>query len=868
MLSKPLAPQNKALAADYTQVIFMRIPTVAIYTTLAIFASNLTLTAEAGSKSSVDAGSFIVSKNLAQPASVKSAASPANYIVQGMGPTLADIRGHWAQSFIEPLIAQGILQGFSDGNFRPDAFVNRAEFASMIERAFIGTGSPTRQGNIQFADVPTNYWAYQPIQKAYQRGFLPAEGGYFNPTQNLTRLQALVALVEGLNLQATTVNPTTLAQYFEDAGNIPAAVRPQVAAAIENRLVVNYPNLRRLNPNAAATRGEIAAFVHQALVATGQLAPISSNVTASRQQSSASQLPTFPPPPESLPPSYNTQLVSQADFGTNLSTPNRLQPNISASEAQEQDYLLGGGDRIQLSILNVPEYEGEYQVLVNGAVNLPLIGNVSVKGLTLDQAGELISVRYGSFIRQPIATVSLVAARPVKVAVSGEVNKPGSFTIPLTGSGTGQDGLQFPTLSKAVQLAGGITQASDLRNVIVRRPQLRGPDLLIGVDLWALLQEGDLRQDLSLQDGDTIFIPTSVSPNLAQGSRLAASTLSATKSQPLNIAVVGEVASPGSYTVTVSEEGEQPTLTKAIRVAGGLTQSADLRQVQIRRPTQAGGEQLIAVDLWQLLRSGDLRQDIILQQGDTIVIPTASAVNLAEAPQLAATNIAAKQTQPLNIAVVGEVTRPGSHLIEADETGQLPTITKALQTAGGITQMADIRQIQVRRITREGTEKTINVNLWELLQAGDLSQDAILQQGDTIIIPTATEIDSTEAPQLASASFSPTIIRVNVVGEVIEPGTLEVPPNTPLNQVILAAGGFNGRAKKGSVTLVRLNPNGTVSQRKIEVDFEQGINEASNPALQPNDVVIVGKSGLASFSDTADKILTPLRYIFPFLNLF
>jgi polysaccharide export outer membrane protein len=106
-------------------------------------------------------------------------------------------------------------------------------------------------------------------------------------------------------------------------------------------------------------------------------------------------------------------------------------------------------------------------------------------------------------------------------------------------------------------------------------------------------------------------------------------------------------------------------------------------------------------------------------------------------------------------------------------------------------------------------------------------------------------------------------------------GLVEVPPNTPLNQGILAAGGFNTRARETSVGLVRLNPDGTVTQREINIDFAQGISDADNPTLQNNDIVIVGRSGLASFSDTLGSVANPLSSFlniltapFRFFNLF
>jgi polysaccharide export outer membrane protein len=195
-------------------------------------------------------------------------------------------------------------------------------------------------------------------------------------------------------------------------------------------------------------------------------------------------------------------------------------------------------------------------------------------------------------------------------------------------------------------------------------------------------------------------------------------------------------------------------------------------------------------------------------------------------------------------------------------------VTKAIQVAGGITSLADIRSITIRRTTRSGEARLINVDLWDLLRSGDLSEDVILQEGDTITIPTATVLDPAEANQLAGASFSPNTIVVNVVGEVERGGAIPVPPNTPLNQAILAAGGFNVRARKRSVELIRLNPNGTVEKRAIEVDLAQGINSQGNPTLRNNDVVVVKRTALASIGDTLGTVLNPLGSFVNLLRLF
>ena len=417
--------------------------------------------------------------------------------------------------------------------------------------------------------------------------------------------------------------------------------------------------------------------------------------------------------------------------------------------AIDHTYILGAGDRIQLDVFNVPEYSGEHQILADGSLNLPMLGKVSVGGLSLKQAEDAIATQYTPLVRHSVVTIRLLQPRPLQVAIAGEVNQPGFYTLSLT------DNAQFPSLVEALQAAGGLTQA------------------------------------------------------------------------------------------------------------------ADLRQIQVQRPQAVGPPQVTLVNLWELLQNGDLSQNLALQDGDTLLIPTAAQVSLAETNHLAAANFVADPNQTLNIAVVGEVLRPGPHQLgPGSGAGGHPTVTQAIQTAGGITPTADIRHIQVRRLTRSGPEQVIDIDLWALLQEGDRYQDIVLQQGDTVVIPEAAELNPAETTELAAASFSPDQIQVNVVGEVERPGAVQVQPNTPLNQALLAAGGFNNRARQTSVDLVRLNSDGTVTRREIDVDLAQGVNEETNPVLRNNDVIVIKRSNLANITDGLRQILSPLNAIFGIRGLF
>ncbi|MEB3356693.1 MAG: S-layer homology domain-containing protein [Synechococcales bacterium] len=179
-------------------------------------------------------------------------------------PQFSDIRGHWAQAAIEALVARGVISGYPDQTVRPDAPVSRAEYAAMLMRAFPDV-DPIR-ASLVFADVPDTHWAGSAIQWAYTRGFLSGyPNALFKPEEPLTRAMALVALAGGLRLGTPAGSKTLLREYFADAAEIPEYFEGAIAAATVNRLVVNFPYVSHLRPNDNARRGEVAAFLAQAL---------------------------------------------------------------------------------------------------------------------------------------------------------------------------------------------------------------------------------------------------------------------------------------------------------------------------------------------------------------------------------------------------------------------------------------------------------------------------------------------------------------------------------------------------------------------------------------------------------------------------
>ena len=180
---------------------------------------------------------------------------------------------YWANQYVQSLSQANVISGFPDGTFRPEEQMTRAQFASVLNGAF---PLPTVRPSKTFSDVPADHWAAGAISSAYAKGFLSGyPDGTFGLDQPITRLEVLISLTNGLGLK-TVGDTNQLLAAFADKGEIPDWARGAIAAATDKQLIVNYPNVNRLNPGRNATRAEIAAIAHQALVNSGRARAIAS----------------------------------------------------------------------------------------------------------------------------------------------------------------------------------------------------------------------------------------------------------------------------------------------------------------------------------------------------------------------------------------------------------------------------------------------------------------------------------------------------------------------------------------------------------------------------------------------------------------
>ena len=436
-------------------------------------------------------------------------------------------------------------------------------------------------------------------------------------------------------------------------------------------------------------------------------------------------------------------------------------PLVNVGQREEiGKYTLGPGDVVKIDIFNVPELSGNQTIAPDGTVTIALVGAIKVEGLTIAETARLLEKRLAPFLVRKIVNVSLIDARPLNIAVVGEVNRPGTRILTFSRStATGRDA-QSATITRAIEVAGGITQQADISNIQVSRVGAGGLRRIIKVDLLNLLRQGDINQDLRLLDGDSIFIPGLSDVTATQPRQVGASSF-APDSFSIQITVSGEVNRTGPQTLVYA------------RNAGSI------------------------------------------------------------------------------VSTVGQST----------VSNLLPTVSRALQQAGGITQRADVRNIKIIRTGVGGERIVLNANLWNLIDKGELDQDIRLIDGDSVLVSIAAAPNTAEFGQIAKAVFSPSVINVRVIGEVVQGGTIPLTPNAPFTEAIAAVGGLTNSADWRNVELYRINPDGSLTQRKLAADLALPANEGSNPSLRDRDIIVVRESfggGAVRSLQRTVEIIAPL----------
>jgi polysaccharide biosynthesis/export protein len=253
----------------------------------------------------------------------------------------------------------------------------------------------------------------------------------------------------------------------------------------------------------------------------------------------------------------------------------------------DQSYRLGPGDNLNLILTGDVELAYHMEVNREGAIVIPQVGQLFVNGLTLAGLRELLYERLGrvySGVRRDGDAptrfdVSLGRLRTNQVYLIGEASTPGAYQVP-----------SVATVFNALYQAGGPSPRGTFRRLEVRR----GGRTVQSVDLYRYLIAGDTRQDIRLEQGDIVFIPLA----------------------GRQVTVQGNVRRPAIFELTPGEG-----LREALSYAGGFARDAFVRRLQIDRIVPAADRvpgldrEIIDVSLEDLERG-----QITLEDGDVVSV--------------------------------------------------------------------------------------------------------------------------------------------------------------------------------------------------------------------------------------------------------
>ncbi|MBC7913006.1 MAG: SLBB domain-containing protein [Pyrinomonadaceae bacterium] len=264
------------------------------------------------------------------------------------------------------------------------------------------------------------------------------------------------------------------------------------------------------------------------------------------------------------------------NFGSGVFSNPRItfEPNLRIPTPK--NYQLAADDELVIDVTGYSEANYRLKISPEGIIRIPVVGAISLNGLTIEQAKRAISQRLANTIYSDIKSgqtsveVNLASIRSIKITIIGEATLPGTYTLPSLASAY-----------NALYACGGPNENGSFRNIQV----IRNNSTVATIDVYDYLVNGSKRNDIRLMDQDVIKINT----------------------YNVRIELKGEVKKPGLYDVSRGE-----SLAKIIRYAGGFTDNAYTARINVFRNTSVDRE-VTTISTSQL-------ESIIPQKGDSYTI--------------------------------------------------------------------------------------------------------------------------------------------------------------------------------------------------------------------------------------------------------
>lgn len=399
-------------------------------------------------------------------------------------------------------------------------------------------------------------------------------------------------------------------------------------------------------------------------------------------------------------------------------------------------YQLGPQDKLRIRwwTPTIPETTHEITVAENGAVGIPGVGDIQAMGLTMDQFRQRLGQRLREQFKSPSFSADLLEPRTITVFVSGAARRPGRYTARGDAN-----------LFNVIYAAGGASEQGSLRRVTLRR----GNRVVVEMDVYRFLIQGELAGDVPLMDQDIVFFPSA-------GPR---------------VAVMGQVSRPAIYE---AKEGER--VLDVLNMAGGMKASAYPRILRLRR-VEEGRRVERTLDAQAFLADPNHPDNLVVRDGDVISIENVSA------------------TVRERVTIRGNVSFPGDYSLQRTPTAKA-LFLEANPRIGTYWERADLT-----RLLPDGTPVIIPLPLKDILEGK--AKDVELMDLDEIYVYEANEKQILPLATIEGAVKNPATYRV---AEGMRVSDLIFAAGGLLQDASTQVAHLFRRVAPGEFRLIRINP--------------------------------------------------------------
>ena len=471
-------------------------------------------------------------------------------------------------------------------------------------------------------------------------------------------------------------------------------------------------------------------------------------------------------------------------------------------------YSMGPGDKLLVNYYGSDEKTEEVFVNREGIVVLPLLGPVNVTGMTYGEATKYIQDKAKSELIGTQINISIREVRSVGVYVLGEAYKPGKYLL---------SGLS--TVTNALFISGGVNKKGSLRNIQIKRDN----KTVATYDFYDFLLKGSLDSEVTLQDGDIIFIPF-IENSVIMG---------------------GAFKRPHRYEF---KEGE--TLGDVVELAGGFdTEVMDGSRIELSTLDRSASTR----SLTYLNLAEDAKK--LIKDGDVLNVSFTSGLT------------------PQSITLTGEVKNPGEYSIRPGET-----ILEIINRAGGYTDEAYFQGAVFLRKAVAKSQKEAFARSADQLEntiVDVITNNAGSSISESTLVPLSnliTKLRLEEPPGRMVVDLDTLKLKtdpianfpvknrdslfiperpsfVSIVGEVLNATTVGFNPDLSVDEYIDLAGGLNDAADRDKIFVILPDGKSQLVKRSLF---------SSSTYILPGSTIVITRDSRPFDAISLTQIITPI----------